>query len=468
MSAVDGAMATDDVTRSLRALDARLVGDVVLEGDEAWDASRKAWNLAVDQQPLAVVLPETAADVVATVQLAAEHGLALAFNAGGHNAGTIDWDDPTILLKTERMRGIRIEPGRRTAHVEAGVLAKPLALAAGEHDLAFLSGTSADVGVVGYALGGGLSWLGRRHGIACNSIVGADVVLADGRQAHVDRDTEPELFWALRGGGGNVAAVTALEFELVPSKEVYAGAMFWPIERATEVLTAWRRWIDDLPDTCQSLGRMLQLPDAPFLPEHLRGRSFVLVEAAIIGSEAAAAGLLAPIRALEPEFDSFTMMPPGDLSLVNMDPEEPVPYDGDGTLLDAFPPEAIGRLVESFVGSPLLHVEVRQLGGAFAASSPDHGVLDAIEQPFVLFTFGLAFEPGMLAAVQDHAQRVLEAMAPWDSGRRYLNFTETRVDPRTIYPEATFDRLLAVKERYDPNDMFRANHPLLRAEEFAG
>jgi len=468
MAAVDGGMATDDVTRSLRALDARLVGDVILEGDSTWDASRKAWNLAVDQQPLAIILPESAADVVATVQLAAEHGLAIAFNAGGHNAGTIDWDDPTILLKTERMRGIQIDPARRTARVEAGVLAKPLALAAAEHDLAFLSGTSADVGVAGYALGGGLSWLGRRHGLACNSIVAAEVVLPDGRPVRADRDTEPDLFWALRGGGGNVAAVTALEFELVPLKEVYAGAMFWPIERAAEVLTAWRGWIDDLADTCQSLGRMLQLPDAPFLPEHLRGRSFVLVEAAIIGSEAEAVDLLRPIRALEPEFDSFTMMPPSDLSLVNMDPEEPLPYDGDGTLLDAFTPEAIDRLVEAFVGSPLLHVEVRQLGGALAASSPDHGVLDAIEQPFVLFTFGLAFDPEMLIAVEDHAQRILEAMAPWDSGRRYLNFTETRVDPRTIYPEATFDRLLAVKQRYDPNDMFRANHPVRRFEELAG
>jgi FAD binding domain/Berberine and berberine like len=465
---VNGAMATDDITLSLRALGERLAGNVVLEGDESWDGSRRAWNLAVDQQPLAVVLPASAADVVATVELAAEHGLSIAFNAGGHNAGTIDWDEPTLLLNTERMRGIQMDPDRRTARVEAGVLAKPLALAAGEHDLAFLSGTSADVGVVGYALGGGLSWLGRAHGLACNSIVAADVVLADGRQVHTDRDTEPELFWVLRGGGGNVAAVTALEFQLLPLTEVYAGALFWPIERASEVLTAWRRWIDDLPDTCQSLGRMLQLPDAPFLPEHLRGRSFVLVEAAIIGGEMEGIDLLRAIRALEPEFDSFTMMPPSDLSLVNMDPEEPVPYDGDGILLDACPSEAIDRLVEIFVGSPLLHVEVRQLGGAFAAGSAEDGVLDAIEQPFVLFTFGLAFDPAMLGAVQDHARRVLEAMAPWDSGRRYLNFAETRVDPRTIYPEATFDRLLAAKQRYDPKDMFRANHPVLRTVDSAG
>jgi FAD/FMN-containing dehydrogenase len=450
---------------ALRALGEQMRGDVVLPGDSGWDAARSAWNLAVDQRPLAVVLPETAADVIATVRLTGEQGLAIAFNAGGHNAGPIAWDDPTILLKTERMRDIVIDPSMNRARVDAGVLAKPLALAAFEHGLAFLSGTSADVGVAGYALGGGLSWLGRRYGLACNSIVAADVVLADGRLVHADLDTEPELFWALRGGGGNVGAVTALEFELVPLMELYAGALVWPIDRAQEVLATWRRWIDTVPATCQSLGRMLQLPDAPFLPDHLRGRSFALVEAAYIGSDADGVDLLRPLRALGPEFDTFTMMPPRDLTLVNMDPEEPLPYDGDGILLDAVTEEAIDRLVEAFVDSPLLHIEIRHLGGALANSSPEHGVLDAIAQPFVLFTFGLAPDAEALAAVRDHARRVLAAVAPWDSGHRYLNFAETRADPRTIYPAATFDRLLAAKAHYDPTGMFRANHPIDRTVE---
>jgi FAD/FMN-containing dehydrogenase len=452
---------------SLRALRDRLAGDVFLPGDDGWDVAVKSWNLAVDQRPVAVVVPESAADVVEIVRLAGQASLAIAFNAGGHNAGTIDWDEPTILLKIERMRDIEIDPGTRRAKVGAGVLAKPLALAAGEHGLAFLSGTSADVGVAGYSLGGGLSWLGRRYGLACNSIVSADVVLADGRLVHADRDAEPELFWAMRGGGGNFAAVTALEFELVPLTEVYAGAMFWPIDRAAEILSTWSEWVASVPDACQSLGRMLQLPDAPFLPEHLRGRSFALVEATYIGSEADGVALLRPFRDLGPEFDTFTMMPPSELSVINMDPEEPVPYDGDGTLLDAFPPEAVEPLVETFVDSPLLHVEIRHLGGAIAVGAADHGVLDAIEQPFVIFTFGLAFDAGMLEAVRDHAQRVLAAVRPWDSGRRYLNFAETRVDPRTIYPASSFERLLASKARYDPTDLFRANHPVHRGVEAA-
>src|SRR5262245_35629253 len=241
----------------LHHLGDRLGCDVVLPGDEGWEAARHAWNLAVDQRPVAVVYPASADDVVATVRLAAERGWRIAFNAGGHNAGPIGWDDETILLRTERMRGIRVDAVARTARVEAGVLARELAAAAGEHGLAYLAGTSPDVGVVGYVLGGGLSWLVRAPGLAWHTVGGAGVVVGAGRLVRTDADTEPELLWALRGGSGNVGAVTALELQLLPIPEVYAGTLFWPIERATEVLTAWRAWVDTVPEACESLGRML-------------------------------------------------------------------------------------------------------------------------------------------------------------------------------------------------------------------
>ena len=444
----------------LRDLGARIGGDVVLPGDAGWDVARQAWNLAVDQRPVAVVYPESADDVAATVGLAAELGLHIAFNAGGHNAGPLDWTEPTLLLKTERMTGIEIDADARRAHVGAGVLSQPLADAAAEHGLAYLAGTSPNVGVLGYALGGGLSWLIRTHGLACNSIVAADVVTADGRRVHADRDTEPELFWAIRGGGGNLAAVTAIELELYPVPDIYAGGLFWPIERATEVLNAWRGWIGTVPDACESLGRMLQLPDVPFLPEHLRGRAFVLVELAFTGSAADGDALVRPLRDLEPEFDTVGIMPAKDLSLVNLDPADPLPYSGEGLLLTDLTPEAIDRMVEAFVGSPLLHLEVRQLGGAAAVRSPDHGVLDAIDQPFICFTFGLGFDPAALEAVDRQVRLLIQAIRPWDSGRRYLNFAESRIDPRSIYPVESYERLRRAKARYDPAGMFQANHPV--------
>jgi FAD/FMN-containing dehydrogenase len=445
------------------ALRDSLAGDVVLPAEDGWDTARQAWNLAVDQRPVAVVYPESADDVAAAVRFATSNDLRIAFYAGGHNTGPIDWSRDTLLLKTERMRGIEIDPAARRARVEAGVLAKPLAVAAGEHGLAYLAGTSPDVGVFGYALGGGLSWMIRRYGLACNSIVAADVVTADGRQVRADRDTEPDLFWAIRGGSGNVAAVTSIELELLPVDRIYAGSLFWPIDRAAEILRAWRAWTESVPESCESLGRMLQLPDVPFLPGEVRGRSFVLVEAAILGDEAAAAALVQPLRDLGPAMDTMTSMPPSELSVVNMDPDFPLPYGGEGVLLDDIPGSAMDGLVEAFVGSPLLHVEIRHLGGAAARRSPDHGLLDAIDQPFILFTFGLTPDADAAAAVDASVTRVLASVGPWDSGRRYLNMAETPMDPRSIYPPDGWERLLAVKARYDADDRFQANHPVSRA-----
>ena len=288
------------------------------------------------------------------------------------------------------------------------------------------------------------------------------MVTADGQQRHVDAVTDPDLFWAIRGGSGNVAAVTALELRLFPVREIYAGALFWPIERAPEILRAWRSWIDGVPETCESLGRMLQLPDVPFIPDPVRGQSFALIEAAILGDASEAATLIQPLRDLGPVMDTFTTMPPSELSAVNMDPDFPLPYAGDGVLLDAFPAEAVDGLVEAFAGSPLLHVEVRQLGGAAARRSPDHGVLDAIDQPFVAFTFGLAPDAAAIVAVEAAVGGVLASLRPWDSGRRYLNFAESQVDPRTIYPPEGFDRLREIKRRYDPENVFSANHDVTR------
>jgi hypothetical protein len=450
-------VANDSTPLGLRRLADEIAGDVVLPGDDGWDIARQAWNLAVDQRPVAVVLPESVDDVVAIVGFAARSGLRIAFNGGGHNPGPIDWSDDVLLLKTERLRGIGIDPHQQRARIEAGVLGKALAQAAGEHGLCYLAGTSPDTGVLGYTLGGGFSWLIRKYGLAANSMLAAELVTADGRHVRVDRDHEPDLFWALRGGGGNFGAVTAIELPLFPVAEIYAGCFFWPIERATEILTAWRAWVDTAPDECESIGRMLQLPDLPFLPDHLRGRSFVLVEPAFIGSERDGEELVRPFRDLQPEFDTVALMPTSDLSIVNMDPEAPVPVSGDGMLLAELPLAAIEAIVETFVGSPLLHVELRHLGGAVRSDSPDHGSAGTVDEPFILFAFGLAVDPPTKVTVDEHVELLHAMLAPWDSGRRYLNFTESPADPRSVFGES-FDRLREIRARHDPSELFVANH----------
>ena len=441
----------------------RMAGRVVTPGDDEWDDARQAWNLAADQRPALVALPESAEDVVAVVEFARGPGLRVAPQGTGHAAAPLGPLHDTVLVKTSGMRGVEIDPEARRARVEAGVLWAEASVAAAEHGLAALAGSSPDVGVVGYSLGGGLSWLARRHGLAANSVLAVELVTADGRLVRADRDHEPELFWALRGGGGSFGVVTALEFALYPLREVYAGVLFWPIERASEILHAWRRWVEGVPEELTSLGRLLQLPPIPEIPEPLRGRSFVVIEAAYIGGEAEAAELLRPLRELGPEIDTFSAIPAAQLTSVHMDPEQPIPIAGDGMLLTGLPPEAVEALVAAAgpeSGSPLVSVEVRHLGGALGRAPEGHGAVGSFDAEFALFALGITMSAEMKTAVEAHVGIVQSALAPWDAGRTYMNFTERRVDGGKLFADETYDRLRRVKARYDREDVIRSNHPI--------
>jgi FAD/FMN-containing dehydrogenase len=428
---------------------------LVAADDENWDEARRGWNLAIDQRPVGVAFPESTDDVAAAVRHAAERRLRIAFQGGGHNTGPIPWGDDVFLLRTDRMRDIAVDAVGRRARIGAGVLSDELTAAAAAHGLAFLVGTSPDVGVVGYSLGGGLSWFARKHGLCANSILAADVVTADGRLVRTHACEEPDLFWALRGGGGNFAAVTALELQLFPIAEVFGGALFWPVDRAAEVLDAWRVWIDAVPEECTSLARLLELPPLPVVPENLRGRSFALVELVSLDGDDE---LVAALRALEPEIDTVGRMPVTGLSAINMDPPEPMPYYGEGVHLEAFDRDAIDAVVRAFDGSSLMHFEVRHLGGALARSSASHGALDAIESPFTTFAFGLAPDAGAFAAVSRDVEALNRALHPWYGGRRYLNLTESACDVRAFFPPRSYDRLRELKRLYDPDCLFCANH----------
>jgi FAD/FMN-containing dehydrogenase len=436
---------------------------LVLPHDPEWNDARRAWNLAVDQQPAAVALPESAEDVAAVVRWARTRGLRIAPQGTGHAARAMGSLAHTVLVKTERMRGVEIDPERRVARVKAGVLWGEVGEAAAEHGLAALAGSSPDVGVVGYTLGGGIGWLGRRYGLASNNVVAVELVNADGDHVRVDANHEPELFWALRGGGGSFGIVTALEFSLFPVSEVYAGILFFPLERGREVLRAWRRWVDNVPEEVTSIGRFLQIPPIPDIPEHLRGRSFVVVEATFLLEQSEAEELLRPLRELGPAMDTFATIPVEQLRHLHMDPEQPVPGAGDGMLLEDFPEEAIDAMVGaagSGSGSPLLSVEVRHLGGALRRAEAEHGALASIEAGFAMYGVGVAMTPEMGAAVKAHVEVVQSALSKWDAGRDYLNFTERRERAERFYGELTHRRLQAVKSEVDPEDVFRSNHPI--------
>ena len=439
----------------------RVDGLLVGPNDPNWDIARQAWNLAVDQRPAAVALPDDARDVADIVEFARQAGYHIAPQTTGHNAGPLGDLSDTILVKTSRMTGVTIDPVARRARVRAGAVWADVTAAAGEHGLAPLAGSSPDVGVVGYTLGGGISWLGRKYGLAANSVLAVEIVTANGEIVRADRVQEPELFWALRGGGGSFGVVTALEFALYPVSELYAGWLIWDIERAGDVLAAWSEWTDTVPDEVTSIGRILQLPPIPDIPEPLRGRRLAVVEAAILSGPAERNALLAPLRALEPELDTFEVIQAAALSRLHQDPEHPVPGFGDHMLLADAPAAAIDALVGAAgadSGSPLLSVELRHLGGAIGRVEPDSGALSHIDAKYSMFAVGMAGDEQMGAAVRAHLPVVKDALAPWDAGREYLNFAERATDVSRLFAGGALARLRSVKSQYDPGDMFRANH----------
>jgi FAD/FMN-containing dehydrogenase len=455
-------MSTVAPKRELNTLAGRLRGNLFVPGDAGWDEARQAWNRAVDQRPAAVVLAETAEDVAAAVEFARANGLRVAVQGTGHGAGALGDLADTILLKTERLRTIAVDPETQTVRVGAGVIWQEAADAAAAHELAVLAGSAPDVGVVGYTLGGGMSWLARKHGLAAAAVRAAEVVTADGRLRRIDRDNDTELFWAIRGGGGNFAAVTALEFAAVPLEQVYAGWLIWPIEDAVRVLRAWREWLPRVPEEITSCARLLHVPPLPEIPEPFRGRSLVAVEAVSCGAQVEADDLLAELRALAPQMDTFALLPPRELGRFHLDPEHPTPGLGNGMLLDGLPDTVIDELIANVGGgsdTPLLSVEIRHTGGALARAQEGAGAAGTLAGEFALFALGVPFEPGMGDAIVAAVDRIEEVFAVCRCGR-YFNFTERRVDASALFPADALARLRRVKAEYDPANLFRANHPL--------
>jgi FAD/FMN-containing dehydrogenase len=439
-------------------------GRLATPGDSDWDQARQAWNLAADQRPSAVAFTESADDVAKVVRFAAQNGLGVAGQSTGHGAVALGSLDDVILVKAERMRGVEIDAEARTARVEAGVLSLELGEAAQAEGMCSLPGSSPDVGVAGYTLGGGLSWLGRRYGFACNRVTAIEVVAADGEPRRVDADHDADLFWALRGGGGGYAIVTALHLALVPIAELYAGALLLPAEVGAEAVRAYRDWAATVPDEVTSVVRFLRPPPLPDVPEEIRDRPLLTLGAACIGSQAEGEQMIAPLRELgEPIMDTFGQIPAAGLSRIHMDPETPVPALGHHALIAELPDEAIDAFVGAAgpeAGSPLLLAELRQLGGALGRPAEDGGALSMLDAGFAMFGAGIPMTPELGQAIERDLDGLHETMEPWASEGGYFNFAERPCDVDAILPPETCDRLAEVKRRWDPEGMIRANHAL--------
>jgi hypothetical protein len=452
-----------EIETGLDELASRLDGDVVRAGDPEWDAARGTWQLAVDQRPEAVVRAASTDDVVAVVETARALGLRVAPQSTGHGAAPLGPLEGMILLKTSALRGAMIDPERRIARVESGARWRDVVPRAAEHGLTALAGSAPDVGVVGYTLGGGLSWHARSLGLASNSVVAVELVTADGVLRRVDRDHEPELFWAVRGGGGSFGIVTALEFRLHAFSEVFAGVLFWPLERAGDVLHGWHRWTATVPDEVTSIGRLLRFPPLTHLPEKLRGRSFAVVEAVFRTSATDADRLLAPLRALGPDADTFRSTPTAELGALHMDPPGPVPFSGDGMLLTELSSAAIDAVLAVAgpdVDSSLLSVEVRHLGGALAPGASSGGAVPGLDAAFAMFAVGMTPDRHSRSAVRSAVDAVQTRLAPWSTGGATMNLAERHKAGTALFGAETYAQLRAVKTAYDPHDIVRSSQPV--------
>jgi FAD binding domain-containing protein len=450
-------------TVDIAGLNESFTGTAVAPGEESWDQARAAWNLAADQHPAGVAYVESAGDVAAVINHARANGFGVAAQGTGHGAGSRGPLNGSILVKTERMKGIEIDTDNGTGRYEAGVLWMEANPAAGEHGLANLSGSAPDIGIVGYTTGGGFGWIARRHGLACNSVRAIEVVTADGEQRRVDADNDPDLFWAMRGGGGSFGVVTALEYDLVELPKVFAGSAIYPAdERSSEIIHAYFDWASGAPDDVTSIARFLHLPPLPQIPEPLQDRPLITLGACYAGPESEGAELVAELRGLgEPVMDTFEEMPPSGLPSVHMEPEEPVP----GIVYTASLREAPEAAVDAFIdatgpesGSPLLAAELRQCGGAVGTPADGAGALSHLDAEFVFAGIGLPMSPEMGEAITEHINAACKALEPWSTGSCYFNFADRPTDLEAIFAPETLERLRDVKRRYDPDGLISGNH----------
>ncbi|OBH53629.1 FAD-binding oxidoreductase [Mycobacterium sp. E2479] len=449
------------------ALATAVAGSVLLPGDAGYDDERAVFNLNHELLPAVIVVAHSVIDVRAAVRFAAGQRRPVLVKTTGHQV--VGTAQGAVLITTHKMNGVVIDRVGRTAKVGAGAIWAEVVQKATRVGLAPLNGSNPTVGVCGYTLGGGLSpTLGRSHGYAADHVRSLDVVTADGELRHVDAESDPELFWALRGGKGNFGVVTSLEFDLFPVSRLYGGSLYFPGERMADVLHAWAAWHPHTPETMGTSFAALRLPSMPGVPDQLRGVFTVALRIAYTGTAEDGERMVAPLRAIAPAImDTVAEMPYSDVASIHSEPTKPLPYYERSIMLREFPAEAQDELV-ALVGpdsdTTMWIAELRALGGAWDREPAVPNSVATRGLPYVL----LGVEVGPLAEEQrlkESVAALLDGMAPWRGDRRLVNnlAPDEAGDGLAIYGRERYERLAAVKEMYDPTNMFRLNHNVLPA-----
>ena len=445
------------------ALGTTLRGELIRPSDLTYGEDRRVWNGSIDKHPGLIVRCAGVADVRSAVRFAREQGQLVAVRGGGHSFPGHSVCDGGMVIDLSPMKGIQVDPEARTARVQAGVLLGELDRETQEFGLAVTSGIVTHTGVAGLTLGGGIGWMMRKYGLTIDNLISADVVTADGQFLRASETQNADLFWGIRGGGGNFGIVTEFEFRLHPvGPEVFAGPVFWSMEDAPEVLRFYRDWIADCPDDLMTIVVQRRAPALPVVPSDLVGKHVIAVVACHVGTLEDGERVLRPLKSFGRPLLDLCKPKPYLVHQSMFDPSFPHGwwYYFRACDVAGLSGDVIDIMADhgSRIVSPITSVALWQMGGAVARVGEDETAFTGRSTGFTFNINGNSLTADGFDAEREWARSYWSALAPYRTGV-YVNFLmdegEERV--RQAYGPAKYDRLKALKRRYDPENLFRLN-----------
>jgi len=436
-------------------------GHIVMPGDPSYDEARTIFNAMIDRRPGIIAQCTSVDDVVSAVHFGRNLGLEIAVRGGGHGVAGRALTEGGLVIDLRHMNAVSVDPGARTATVAGGATMSHLDRATQPHDLATTGGRVSTTGVGGFTLGGGGGWLDRTFGLACDNLLSVELVTADGRVLSASGDENPELFWALHGGGGNFGVATSFTFRLHELSTVTAALLLWPPEAGPDVLRAYRDFMESAPDEVGGGLIYLTGPDEGFVPAQLVGKLALAVLVVYAGPEAAARELAAPMLALGHAGEMIAEMPYAEFQCMLDDPPGYRNY-WSAEYLDSMPDQAVDRFCaragDMIVPSASQHVLFPQ-GGAVARAPAEYPI-PWRHAPWIAHPFGLWEDPADDARGRQWAHDIRADLKPWSSGTVYLNFIGDEGEDRVVagFGRDNHARLAKVKREYDPENLFRLNH----------
>jgi FAD/FMN-containing dehydrogenase len=456
---------------ALESFRASFRGELVLPSDEAYDRARRVWNAAIDKSPVLIARCSGTVDVVRAVELAREHELLLAVRGGGHNVAGHGTCDAGVVVDLSPMRGVELDLGRRTVRVQAGATWGDVDHETQAFGLATTGGLVSTTGVAGFTLGGGFGWLMRKYGLACDKLVSVELVTAGGRILRASADENVDLFWGLRGGGGNFGIATSFEFGLHPvGPLVMAGAIFFPGDAAGDLLRFYRDWAKEVPDELTTVVNLATAPAAPFLPGEIHGKRVVVVSGCYSGDPEDGASVFQPLKSFGTSLaDLIGPMPYTELQRF-VDGQWGPDFHNyfKSSWLPQLDEEAIETLLRARqrAASPDTKIQLYHFGGAVARVGPDETAFARHNAAYLLNIAARWRDPAETDPNIGWARELHEAMTPFATGGVYVNFLgeEGQGRVRAAYGEPIYGRLVELKRRYDPKNRFRVNQNIPPAQ----